>query len=291
MLGGEQRFISGIAEIGGILSRLEPATSPLLQAVDVKGQDYSTYYFAAFSDTRDMERSLTVYRYVRDFIRVIVLMDRYYEVGNERYRRLGRAIISRLNKDDDEFLRNVVNYELKQFWPFWKFEQHAKKRMMHGCVFSLNEIESFNLFKSSDAALIYARVLEGTLPDFNRNAALVLHYNQALQDIADDFDDIQEDLQDQMPNIFILATVGRDKATAYPTLYRHRTNGSKMSIVARASDTIQSIVDDYAVAIEGITVPPQFEFLKYLSRHYIDGIKKKLAEGSRNNHELTATPN
>ena len=36
---------------------------------------------------------------------------------------------------------------------------------------------------------------------------LVLHYNQALLDIQDDWEDIEEDVQENMPNIFIMAAV------------------------------------------------------------------------------------
>ncbi|HJS82944.1 MAG TPA: hypothetical protein VJ742_08945, partial [Nitrososphaera sp.] len=218
----EHDFISGIEEIAEILRRLEPPTSSLLQAVDAKGQDYATYYFAAFSDTGDVERSLNVYRYVRDLVRVIVLMDRYFEVGNERYRRRGRALVSRLRNEDGELLRNIIDFNMKQFWPFWKYEQHTRKLMMHGHLFSVSEVKCFNLFKSSDAAIIYAPLLEGLLTGFEKNASLIIHYNQALQDIDDDLDDIQEDLRDQMPNIFILASVGRDDFTSYTKLQRHK---------------------------------------------------------------------
>ena len=124
--------------------------------------------------------------------------------------------------------------------------------------------------------LIYAPVLEASLPDFNHNAALVIHYNQALQDIDDDLDDIQEDLRDQMPNVFILAALGSSRATSYSQLYKHRLNGSRISILESASGTILDIVNEYEAMIAGITLPEQFKFLKFLSRSYAGRIRKKL---------------
>ncbi len=284
----EADFALGIEEIENLLRRLDPPSSTLMQAVDVKGKDYATYYYAAYSETRDLDRSLAIYGYVKDFIRVIVLMDRYFEVGNERYRRIGQGLIERLKKADNERLRGVLAYNLKQFWPFWKFEQHTKKMMIQGHVFSQNEAKCYNLFKSSDAALIYAPLLEGMLPRFTRSTSLVIHYNQALQDIDDDFDDIQEDLNDQMPNIFILASVGRNESTTFSTLYGHRMNGSKGTIIESSSETVQGIIDEYASSIEGIEIPNQFRFLKTLSKHYANRVRKKLAAASLESNRLAA---
>lgn len=61
--------------------------------------------------------------------------------------------------------------------------------MLKNCTFSYIEIRHFNLSKSSDASLVYAKVLDAKLPSFNENVALILHYNQALLDIQDDWED------------------------------------------------------------------------------------------------------
>jgi hypothetical protein len=49
--------------------------------------------------------------------------------------------------------------------------------------------------------------LDAKLPNFNENITLVLHYNQALLDILDDWEDIEDDVQEDMPNIFVMAAV------------------------------------------------------------------------------------
>jgi hypothetical protein len=272
----ELEFVGAIEEIDGILSRMHSPSSALMQAIDVKGQDYSTYYCAAYADTRDVDAALAAYDRVKNLVRIIVLMDRYFEVGNQRYRRLGKALMTRFRREADNNLKNILRFNMKQFWPFWKFENQTKTLMQQGHRFSVAEVRAFNLFKSSDAALLYAPVLEASLPNFNHNAALVIHYNQALQDIDDDLDDIQEDLRDQMPNIFILASLGSGQGKPYSHLYKHRLNGSRLSILENASGTVLEIVNEYEAMIAGIDLPEHFRFLKYLSRSYIGRIRKKL---------------
>lgn len=274
---GESGFLAGLEEITGLLSRIDPVDSPTLQAVDAKGQDFGTYYLAAYSDTSDIESSLATYRNVKNLVRVVLLMDRFYEVGNQRYRRLGEALLARLRKENDPYLKNALNFSLRQFWPFWKFEQSTKNLMVQGHTFSMKDLRHFNLFKSSDAALIYAPLLESVLPSFNHNVSLIIHYNQALQDIDDDLDDVREDLRDQMPNIFILAALDRGDSHDYSEFHRHRLNGSTKLILGSSAGSVLSLVDEYAAMVEGISVPEQFYFIKYLSRHYARTIRKKLA--------------
>jgi hypothetical protein len=279
--GDEGHFIVGLEEIAALLTRLDPPPSPILRAVDAKGQDYATYYFTAYSDLTDIDASLEAYRYVRDFVRVIILTDRFFEVRNERYRRIALALLSKIRHNDQEFIKNIANFNLKQCWQFWKFEQHTRKLMTQDHTFSRNDVRYYNLFKSSDAPMLYCAILESVLPNFNRNVSLVFHYNQALQDIDDDFDDIREDLHDQMPNIFLLASVGRGKSNSYSALHRHRLNGSRDSVIYESSAEVMNIVKEYVESIEAIDLPDQFRFLKYLSRHYADRITKKVATATK----------
>jgi hypothetical protein len=63
-------------------------------------------------------------------------------------------------------------------------------------------------------------------------------------------------------------------------------NGATVSIVEKSSARIMDIVEEYASSIEGIQVPEQFKFLKYLSRYYADRIRSKLAASTHSRHEL-----
>lgn len=285
---GESELVSGIEEIEGILSRMDPQKSALMQAVDAKGKDYGTYYYTAYSSTLDLDTSLSVYKNVKNLVRLVVLTDRYFEVQNQRYRRLGEGLLARLKREDNGLLRTILKFNVKQFWHFWDFEQFIKSQMLRGYNFSESDVKSFNLFKSSDVALLYAPVLEAMLPRFSHNASVILHYNQALQDIDDDLDDIQEDLRDQMPNSFVLASLSKNTTRPYVQLYRHRLNGSKLTILENASETVLGIVDDYVNSIEGIAVPDQLKFLKLLSKSYAERIRKKLTLRIQESQRLTA---
>ena len=116
------------------------------------------------------------------------------------------SVIKSLQSEyDAQYLIYSIDYLLDQFSAFWKFEQIVKRRILKNHTFSYSEIRHYILSKSSDASLIYAKVLDAKLWSFNENVALVLHYNQALLDILDDWEDIEDDVREDMPNIFVMA--------------------------------------------------------------------------------------
>src|SRR5262245_15268056 len=125
-------FLQGLDEIGGLLTQYDPAPSPILNAIDQKGQDFATYFFIAYSETRDFEKSIKVYNAVKSLVRYILLMDRFYEVGNKKYERMARGILSSLKKAHGGHLKYSIDFALKQFWPFWDFEQLVKKELLKG---------------------------------------------------------------------------------------------------------------------------------------------------------------
>jgi len=263
-------------EIGAILERLDPPASTILQAIDAKGQDFGTYFVATYSETRDLEHSLRVYGAVKDLVRYVLLMDRYYEVGNLRFRRIAKSLLTNFRKTSDLCPGYFLKCSIEQFWPFWSFEQKVKRLMLKDYNFSATEIRHFNLFKASDAPIIYCSILESVLPNFNPNVALTIHYNQALQDIDDDFDDIAEDMHDQMPNIFLLSAL-----SVHDQSLGHHVTSSKrnLSMLGRNESTVRTIselIDQYSENIENIEIPSQFQFLKLLSRAYAERMRKKL---------------
>lgn len=262
-----QGFADGLDEIGALLARYDPAPSPVMNAIDQKGQDFATYFFAAYSETRDVERSILVYRSVKSLVRYILLMDRFYEVGNKKYERIGRGLLRSIKKAHEGHLKYSIEFALEQFWPFWDFEQRVKKQMLKGHTFANRELRHFNLFKSSDAPIIYACVLDNELADFNPNVAAIIHYNQGLQDILDDFEDIEEDVQERMPNIFILAAT---EQTIYSKIQKNSSHARKLIACGGAADQVLSIIDQYNKLVKDITVPQNFAFLKHLSQDYTD---------------------
>lgn len=142
--------------------------------------------------------------------------------------------------------------------------------MIRGEVFSSAEIAHHNLFKSSDARHIYAAVLENALPEYDQNVTSIIHYNQALQDIYDDFVDIGEDLADKMPNVFIMAS---SKFIPFSELSKMQQDDAESRILlSNASDVVLRLAERYKNSIDEISLPREFQFLKALSSHYFDSI-------------------
>jgi hypothetical protein len=267
-------FADELDEIQGLLARYDPAPSPILGAIDQKGQDFATYFFATYSETHNLEKSILVYRTVKSLVRYILLMDRFYEVGNRRYERIAKGLLRSIKQAHKvHHLKYSVDFALRQFWPFWDFEQLVKQRMIKGHVFTEKELRHFNLFKSSDAPIIYACVLDNELPSFNPNVAAIMHYNQALEDIQDDFDDIEEDLQDMMPSVFILAAT---KYIPYSKLVKNKSDARKMIVGSGAVEPVLSMVEQYNKLVEEMPVPESYTFLKHLSKDYTDRLLRTL---------------
>ena len=277
-------FQRGMIELTELLFEIEPADSELMRLIDNKAQDLGTYYLAAYSESKDTELSLRIFRTVRFFVRYIVLMDRYYEVGNLEYKKEAGRLLRRAKTECEGYLKYTTQFSFSQFWPFWKFEQEMKNRMLGGKTFDRKEVRNHIMFKSSDAPTIYARVMDSELTTFNPTVSLLLHYNQALQDIQDDYEDLEEDLDEKMPNIFLLASTEK---IPFEMLARAPNDIRRIIIETGAVTRILDIVSEYQEAIRNINLPPAFAFLKTLSEAYILSLKSlmittKQSEGIKN---------
>ena len=267
-------FVQDLDTLSGLIARLDPSASPLINQLDQKAGDLGTYYFAAFSDSHNLDVSLLAYRTVRSLVRYILLMDRFFEVGNNQYALLAKGILKSLKQDSGSSLRASIVYSLRTFWPFWSFEQAIKKRMVRGDIFNVKEIKQLNYSKSSDAQIIYSTVLECVLSDYEYNLASLLHFNQALQDLTDDFDDIEEDIADKMPNAFVLASASR---IGYGKIFSLNSAKAREAVLASgAVEDISSIADSYQRSISRIELPEPFWFLKELSRSYSKSFEKAI---------------
>lgn len=263
--------------LSDLLRAYDPPLTPELQTFDCKLLD-PTYFVATYFDTKDLQEALWVYRIVRLLARYVLLSDRFFETGNKTdallAKRIRRTINDYLlNRRDMRYLRYSLDYSLKQFWTFWKFEQLIKHRILKGNIFSFKEIRHFNMFKSSDAPLIYARILDNTLPSFNANVSLVLHYNQALLDILDDWEDIDEDIHTGMPNLFVMAAL---KNVPYSRIKNARTENIR-SLLLNESDSYSSfvirLVSEYQSSVRNIIIPGSLSFLKFLSDRYANTLR------------------
>ena len=274
-------FIEQMISLSKLLMMYDLHLSTTFRTIDEKAQD-PTYFVATYFDTKDIQQALWVYRMVRLLARYILVYDRYFETGNNRYAFLARKVRKSINKIlvnemNKHHLKYSIDFSLKQFWPFWKFEQILKSRIIEGKTFSYNEIRNFNLFKSSDASLIYARVLDAKLPSFSENVSLVLHYNQALLDLIDDWEDIEEDIQEDMPNVFVMAAIEN-----VPYKIIKNSNDARIrTIILDSLDSSRSsiirLVNEYHVSIKSISIPANLVFLKLLFNHHADTLREVIS--------------
>ena len=274
-------FIEQMIFLSKLLMKYDLNISTTFKTVDEKAQD-PTYYVAAYFDTKDMEQALWVYRMIRLLARYVLLYDKFFETKNNRYVLLARKVRRSINKIlaneiDKHHLKYSIDFSLKQFWPFWKFEQIVKSRILQGSTFSYNEIRNFSLAKSSDASTIYARVLDAKLPSFSENVSLVLHYNQALLDLMDDWQDIEEDIRGDMPNIFVMAAI---ENVPYGIIKKYDITKLKNTILnslESSKSPIIRLVEEYQASIRNISIPSNLVFIKLVSDHHIDTLRKAIS--------------
>ncbi|MGC1263362.1 MAG: hypothetical protein WA932_05305 [Nitrososphaeraceae archaeon] len=274
-------FIEQMISLSRLLMSYDLHISTAFRTIDEKAQD-PTYFVATYFDTKDIQQALWVYRMVRLLARYILVYDQYFETRKNRYAILARKVRKSINKMlvneiDSHHLKYSIDFSLKQFWPFWKFEQILKSRIIEGNTFSYNEIRNFNLFKSSDASLIYARVLDAKLPSFSENVSLVLHYNQALLDLIDDWEDIEEDIQEDLPNAFVMAAI---ENVPYKIIKKYNVtklrNAILNSLVSSKSPIIR-LVNEYHTSIRNISIPSNLVFIKLVSDHHADTLRKAIS--------------
>jgi len=263
-------IFNDIKTLETLLKRYFPEESSVLQYVDSKGQDLSTYFLITYCSTKDIEKSLLSFQLVRYLVRYILLFDRFYEVGVEEYKNI--AISSRKNIKDSmskanlSHLENYIEYAIEQFWPFWKYEQMIKKQMLNGHKFSYKEIRHHNLFKSSDSPILYSIILESIIPDYTENISLLLHYNQALLDLQDDLEDIEDDVIEEMPNVFVMAS---NTAMEFDRLKHEDKKIVRSKLLKESRNSIGQLIEEYQHSIISISLPETLTLLKRLSSHYI----------------------
>ena len=279
-------FVKQMVSLSALLSSFDRNFNNSFPAIDENAQD-PTYFIAAYFDTKNIAEALWVYRIVRSLTRYILLSDRFYETGNDRYASLAKQVHKSVNKlllqsskSNAQHLIYSIDYSLEQFSAFWKFERIIRRRILENYTFSYTELRHFNLSKSSDASLVYAKVLDAKLPSFNENVALVLHYNQALLDILDDWEDIEDDVQEDMPNIFVMAAVD---SIPYNRIKKSRHDLIKEVVLSATNSSrvpISRLVDELHASSKSISIPENFAFIKSLSDRYADTLRRKIVSSA-----------
>jgi hypothetical protein len=275
-----QLFVNQMVSLSKLLSNLHRKLDKPIPSIDKNAQD-PAYFIAAYFDTTNIDEAISVYRIVRSLTRIILLSDKFYETGNDKFTLVAKQVRESLNEflqsgSNVQLLIYSIDYWLTQFSAFWEFERIIKHRIINNSTFSYNEIRHFNLSKSSDASLVYSKVLDAMLPTFNENVAMVLHYNQALLDILDDWEDIENDIRVDMPNIFIMAAVN------YVPYLKIKDSSPDMirKVVLNRSNSwggsIGKLVREIHNLSNSVPVPRSFSFLKSLSSRYAETLRRTI---------------
>jgi hypothetical protein len=275
-------FVEQMVSLSVLLNSFDRNFNNSFPAIDENAQD-PTYFIAAYFDTKNIAEALWVYRIVRSLTRYILLSDRFYETGNDRYALLAKQVHKTVNEillqsseSNAQHLIHSIDYSLEQFSAFWKFEQIIRCRILENYTFSYTELRHFNLSKSSDASLVYSKVLDAKLPTFNENVALVLHYNQALLDILDDWEDIEDDVQEDMPNIFVMAAVDNIPYNRIKKSRQDMIRKVVLSATNSSGGSVSRLVNELHASSKSISIPEKFAFLKSLSDRYADTLRRKI---------------
>jgi hypothetical protein len=274
-------FIEQMISLSKLLLKYDLTISTTFRTIDEKAQD-PTYFVAAYFDTKDIQQALLVHRMVRLLARYILVYDKYFETGKNRYAILARKVRKSINKIfendiDDHHLKYKIDLSIKQFWPFWKFEKILKSRIVEGSTFSYHEIRNYNLFKSSDASLIYTRVLDAKLPSFSQNVSLIFHYNQALLDLLDDWEDIEEDIREDMPNAFVMAAIENVPYNAIKKCDVTNRRDTILNSLESPNSPILRLVDEYHSSIRNICIPSNLVFVKLVSDHHANSLRQAIS--------------
>ena len=123
-------FVQQMVSLSELLSNYDRNLGNSFPAIDENAQD-PTYFLAAYFDTKEIPEALWVYRIVRSLTRYILLSDRFYETGDNRYALLAKQVRKSVNEllqseSDAQHLIYSIDYSLGQFSAFWKFENIIK---------------------------------------------------------------------------------------------------------------------------------------------------------------------
>jgi hypothetical protein len=105
---------------------------------------------------------------------------------------------------------------------------------------------------------------------------LVLHYNQALLDLQDDWEDIEDDVQEDMPNVFVMAAVEDIPYSRIENSSHERIRNIILDRSESSRASIIRLVNEYQASVRNISIPDNLVFLKSLSEHYADMLRETI---------------
>ncbi|MFY9799087.1 MAG: hypothetical protein WAJ93_25655 [Candidatus Nitrosopolaris sp.] len=123
-------------------------------------------------------------------------------------------------------------------------------------------------------------MLDAKLPSFSENVSLVLHYNQAFFDIQNDWEDIEDDVQEDMPNVFVMAGVEDIPYQIIKNSSHERIRNIILDGSHSSRAYILRLVNEYQSSVRNISIPDNLAFLKSLSYHYAETLRGTISSST-----------
>lgn len=264
-------FFPIVDEIYKTLELLDEEPNPALHAM-VGGyvKEFVTTFLILYFGSRDLNTSLKAHSLIKALTKYIVLLDKHYDEKSYEHKVHADAIFKKVMSTVDGYVKHAINHGMASLWATASYEIKLRHRMLNGETFTKKEIRNHMLLKSSDTVL-YGVILDHYVDSYNPNVLQLLHFNQAILDIQDDLNDLDEDILRHDLNIFVMAA---SNEIPLEKIYSGKVT-TKM-ILKKSSKMVNAIIDDLQKCITGTNVAPEYGFMKMFSRHYIKTIRDSL---------------
>jgi hypothetical protein len=98
-----------------------------------------------------------------------------------------------------------------------------------------------------------------------------------LLDLIDDWEDIEEDIQQDMPNSFVMAAIENVPYNAIKKCHVTNIRDTIFNSLESSNSPIMRLVDEYHSSIRNISVPSNLVFIKLVSDHHADTLRKAIS--------------
>jgi len=266
-------YIKNLDGIYQTLELIDEEKDPFVHAM-VGGyvREFVTTFLVLYYGTNDLEKSLKSHSLIKALTKYIVLLDRHYDEKNYEYKVRADAIFKKIMSKVDGYIKHSIMHGMATLWATATYEINLRERMFRGEVFHKKEIRNHIFLKSSDTEL-YGIILDEAIDSFNPNVMQIIHYNQALLDIQDDLNDLEEDILRHDLNVFIMAACHH---VSLDDIYSGKVKPK--DVVKHATVIVQGIIADFEECILSTLIPKEYAFLKMLSVNYIRTVSKDLVK-------------
>ena len=212
-------------------------------------------FLIAYADQREMETAANVYETIRILKQWIQLTDNYLDKGDESLKAKGDEMMGFLVSKCDDDMLYVIKNVISMLWPTVDFQKRIQQDLTDGKTMRKNQARYLLERNALDAYLLYPVVFSDVLVNYTPNISSILYYHKILLDIEDQLIDIEEDIHEAQPNVFIMIAglpLSDIKAGKIPV----------EQIIRGAAPAVQSIVESYDSCIRDIAVPQNFALIK-----------------------------